>query len=127
VVESFALVPISRPGMRGLFNLRGTPVALVELASIVGVTDTQVEGRDTTTALVLRSGDLLVGLIIDRMEAVIPAGRGKFSPPFEHEENALVQGFLEVRDRKGGVVTVLEPSALVARLDQLRYVQGGGA
>jgi chemotaxis signal transduction protein len=126
VVESFAPVPISRPSMRGLFNLRGMPVALVELASVVGAAETKAEDRKVTTALVLRSGDLLAGLIIDRVEAVIPAGRGKFSPPSENEENALVKGFLEVQGGKGGVVTVLEQTALVARLDLLRYVQGAG-
>ena len=71
--------------MRGLFNLRGTPVALVDPAKLLGLPEPPMNdeprpGRPLT-ALVLRTENVLMALLIRRMEMVITRGRGSSAPP----------------------------------------------
>jgi chemotaxis signal transduction protein len=74
-------------------------------------------------ALVLRTETLLVGLLIRRMEMVITRGRGTFSlPQASAAEHPIVAGFLELSERGGLTVTVLDPEALVGRLERLKYL-----
>ncbi len=115
VVESVTPVPKGHDALLGLFNLRGTPVPLVDAATVLSL-DARADTKQTH-ALVVRHGDLVAALAIDRMESVIAAGRGAFSPPSSGDEHPVVQGFLET---SGRVVTVIAPAALLERLDRLR-------
>jgi purine-binding chemotaxis protein CheW len=123
-VESVTPVPLAPPAVLGLFNLRGTPVALVDLVRALGLTvpeGGEAQPRQTQVALVLRVGELVVGALIGRMEMVVPAGRGRFRPATEsNEESPLVEGFLEISDRGALVMTVLRSPEIVARLAELR-------
>jgi chemotaxis signal transduction protein len=130
-VEALTPVPLAPLAVRGLFNLRGTPVAAVDLGAALGLSDLPAveEPRpgQPLTALVIRSGDLVVGALIRRMELVVPAGRGHYRPRGESaEESALVSGFLEIAERGALVMTVLGSEGLVERLSALRLRQGEG-
>ena len=126
-VDAIAPVPMAPAPVRGLFNLRGTPVALVDLSRVLELPDAApIEdprpGRPLV-AMVVRTEALLVGLLIRRMEMVITRGRGVFSPPEPSAaEHPVVAGFLEVSDHGGLTVTVLDPTALLERLDRLKYL-----
>lgn len=52
---------------------------------------------------------MVVGVIIDRMEAVIPGGRGVFTPADNSTEHPVVRGFLELADSGDRVITLLDP------------------
>jgi purine-binding chemotaxis protein CheW len=124
--ESMTPVPLAPPAVRGLFNLRGTPVAVIDLAVALGLADVppaeEPRPGHPLTTLVLRAGELLVGVIIRRMEMVVPAGRGRFRPRGESgEENPLVAGFLEIPERAALVMTVLGASELLDKLSELRF------
>jgi purine-binding chemotaxis protein CheW len=115
VVDTITPVPKAHGALLGLFNLRGTPVPLVDAASVLALAG-RAPSKETC-ALVLRHGDLIAALAIDRMEAVIEAGRGAFTPPAAGDEHPVVRGFLEMGDR---VVTVIAPEVLLERLQRLR-------
>jgi purine-binding chemotaxis protein CheW len=128
-VEAVTPVPLAPPAILGLFNLRGTPVALVDLVRALALTGTgeaePTRPGQARTALVLRPGeanDFLLGALIGRMEMVVPGGRGRFRPRSEsNEESPLVEGFLEISDRGSLVMTVLSTPEIVARLTELRF------
>lgn len=128
-VDRFAKVPSSRPEVHGLFNLRGSPVVLVDLAQVLGLDGAGAEARSapsdkrTLTALVLRAARLEAGLVIDKMEAVVPAGRGEFSLQDAGDDAGVIHGFLEVSELASRVVTVLRPSVMFERLSRLRYAR----
>lgn len=129
VVESYAPVPVAPPAVIGLFNLRGTPVALVDLALVLelpgaGPVATQPAEGATIVALVLRTGRMLVGAHIRKMEVVIPSGRALYLPPESSTgEHPVVGGFLELPERPGLTITLLDPEALMVRLNKLRYLE----
>jgi chemotaxis signal transduction protein len=124
-VDAVVAVPLSPPALVGLFNLRGTPVALVDLAQVLELGDRPVPAeptRDRTLlAIVLGSGDLVAAAIIDKMEAVLPPGRENLLRS-EGGDAGVTKGFIEARHRPGLVVTVLDPNAVVERLERLKYV-----
>jgi len=121
VVEGLTPVPLGRPALRGLFNLRGTPLALVDTKQVLGITGVENHERARTiSALVLKHADLVVALEIDRVDAVVEASRGQLTAATSPEENPVVRGFLQL---DGRVVTVLDAETLLAKLDQLRYAR----
>jgi purine-binding chemotaxis protein CheW len=121
-VEAFIPVPGTPPAVLGLFDLRGTPVSLVDLQALLGSLEVQRTGPTGRTVLVLRKEDALVtGVLIDRMELVIQAGQGTFTPRDPSDENPIVQGFIELESRGGLVLTVLDSAVLFHRLDQLKF------
>ena len=125
-LERISPVPASPAAVRGIFNLRGTPVALLDLSVVLDLEAAKGEGA-ATTALVLRvdstrslaNDELLLGLVIDRMEAVSGADRGAFVERGA-EDHPAVRGFLELGGEKKEVVTVLEPAVLLERLEATR-------
>jgi purine-binding chemotaxis protein CheW len=121
-VDTFIPVPGTPPAILGLFDLRGTPVALVDLEAVLGLPGAQRASPRGDTVLVLRKEDALVaGVLIDRMELVIQAGQGTFTPRDSSDEDPIAQGFLDLESRGGLVLTVLDSAALFHRLDQLKF------
>jgi chemotaxis signal transduction protein len=122
-VESVVPVPMSHPAMMGLFNLRGTPVALVDLALALSLDQRAPAARPAITnvvALVFRSSRMVAAAIIDRMEAVLPAGSNLLTVPGA-TDSPLVKGFIEPRKKDGVTITVLDHPAVVERLERLKY------
>jgi chemotaxis signal transduction protein len=123
-VESVVPVPMSHPAMMGLFNLRGTPVALVDLALALSLDQRSPAARtgpvSNVIALVFRSSRMVAAAIIDRMEAVLPAGSNLLAIP-EATDSPLVKGFIEPRKSGGVTITVLDHPAVVERLERLKY------
>jgi len=126
-VDDVVPVPMAPAPVRGLFNLRGTPVALVDLSSMLELpeppaTDEARPGRHLV-GLVLRTQKLQVALLIRRMEMVITRGRGIFSlPEATVAEHAAVAGFLQLPDRGGLTVTVLDSDAVLSQVDRLKFL-----
>lgn len=126
MIEAFAPVPVAPTPVIGLFNLRGTPVALVDLAQVLELPGLQTPASAATDrgllALVLRSGAITVGVHIRKMEVVVPAGQGLFHAPDPSAgEHPIVGGFLELPARPDLTITLLDPEELLGRLARLRY------
>ena len=96
-VDAVLPVPASPPAVRGLVNLRGAPIVLLDTADVLGL-----DGGDGARpyALVLAYADVVAALAVDRIDAVIAPGR------------------LPTVD-----VTVLDAPLLVERIESLRIVR----
>lgn len=126
MVETCVPVPVAPAPVMGLFNLRGTPVALVDLAQVLelplGARPADDPSERNVLALVLRTGALTVGVHIRKMEVVVPAGRSIYNPPDPNSaEHPAVAGFLELPTRPELTITLLDASELLSRLARLRY------
>lgn len=119
-IEQVTPVPMAPPAILGLFNLRGMPVALIDLAQVLELPSGSARASESRVALVLRgkSGPLAAALI-DRMEMVVPPGGGVFTPRSANEHPA-VHGFLSVDVRGGLVLTLVDSAALMQRLERLK-------
>jgi purine-binding chemotaxis protein CheW len=121
-LDAITRVPNARPAIRGLFNLRGEPVVVLDLARILDLDDRDLPAGKV--GLVLRSGELAAAIQVERVESILPPGRGELAPRSGGEHRAVI-GLLDDRGAGGGVVTVLDSELLLERLQALRYVTDG--
>jgi purine-binding chemotaxis protein CheW len=121
-VEAVLSVPKGPRPILGLFNLRGTPIALFDLGEILDLGERTTEAK--SMALVIRHEDVVVGLLVDRMEAVLPPGRG-VSTQAAAEDHPAVDSFLTLEDT-GSVVTMIRANHLLERLESLRFTKAVG-
>ena len=120
-VEDKIPVPLAVSAVRGVFNLRGEPVPLVSLAEVLGVAVRDKRASKSNAAIVLRAGELVVGLLADRMEVVLPERQGRLTPPASQEDQTIL-GFLELSEGElTTVVSVLDAPRVVERLAALGF------
>jgi len=98
-VDAVLPVPASPPAVRGLVNLRGAPIVLLDAADVLGLDGAGSDGA-RPYALVLAYADVVAALAVDRIDAVIAPGR------------------LPTAD-----VTVLDAPLLVERIESLRILR----
>jgi purine-binding chemotaxis protein CheW len=118
-LEAMTRVPNARPAIRGLFNLRGEPVVVLDLSEVLDLGDRgQPSGK---IGLVLRIAELTAIVQVERVESIIPPGRGELALRGDGEHRAVV-GILDDRTGGGRIVTVLDSELLRERLQALRYL-----
>jgi len=118
-LEAVTRIPNARPSIRGLFNLRGEPVVVLDLSEVLDLGNRDQPGGKV--GLVLRMGELTAVVQVERVESIIPPGRGVLAPRSDGEHRAVI-GILDDRDSGGRIVTVLDSELLLERLHALRYV-----
>jgi purine-binding chemotaxis protein CheW len=118
-LEAMTRVPNARPAIRGLFNLRGEPVVVLDLSEILDLGDRDQPGGKI--GLVLRIAGLTAVIQVERVESIIPPGRGELAPRGDGEHRAVI-GVLDDRASGGRIVTVLDSELLLERLQALRYL-----
>lgn len=104
----FARVPRASEAVRGVMNLRGRVVAVVDLAALVGLTPQPLQGG-AGMVLILDQGKRALGLLIGGVLGVEP-----LAPP--EAGGGLVRGLAEAR---AGAVTVLGAEALAEQASAL--------
>ncbi len=105
----FARVPRASEAVRGVMNLRGRVVAVVDLAPLVGLAP-QPLAPAAGHVLVLERDRRALGLLIGAVLGVEPLAAPEASP------GRLVRGMAAGR---AGAVTVLAPDALAAHAESL--------
>jgi purine-binding chemotaxis protein CheW len=105
----FARVPRSSDAVRGVMNLRGRVVAVVDLAGLVGLAP-QLLAAGAGHVLILDQGKRTLGFLIGDVVGVEP-----LAPP-DGEPKGVVRG---VASGTSGAVTVLGAEALATEAERL--------
>jgi purine-binding chemotaxis protein CheW len=108
----FARVPRASEAVRGVMNLRGRVVAVVDLARLVGLAPQRLEGAGAgaSQVLILDHGKRALGFLIAGV-----LGVEAIAPP-EGAAPGLVRG---VAPAAGGAVTLLGADALTGEAERL--------
>jgi chemotaxis signal transduction protein len=118
-LDAITRVPNARPAIRGLFSLRGEPVVVIDLSELLDLGDRdQPSGK---IGLVLRMQGLVAAVQVERVESIIPPGRGELALRGAGEHRAVI-GLLDDRSAGGRIITVLDSELLLERLQALRYL-----
>ena len=114
-------IPLSPPWLIGLTSLRGTPLPVVELHTVLALPAPADErpGVLGHPALVLRADGILFGGRVDRIEAVYAFDGGRLEPATA-EDHPAVRGLLEV-GRAAAPATLLDHDELSRRVSELRF------
>ncbi len=114
-------VPLSPSWLLGLHNLRGTVLALVDLAAVLDLPQGESERAfgPGATVLVLRTPEVLVGARIDRVDAV-QGFETTHVEPLAADGHPYVKALVRFETRGGQVATLLDEAKVGARLRALR-------
>jgi len=105
----FARVPRASEAVRGVMNLRGRVVAVVDLAALVGLPPQPLEAA-AGHVLILDQGKRALGFLIGAVLGV------ETIPPPADAPGGLVRG---VAPASGGAVTLLGADALTSEAERL--------
>ena len=106
-------VPLSHGSLEGLANLRGTVMSVISLRRIFRYPDI---ARDDTTRVVVINQGIPVGLVVDRMAAVVTADRDQIEAvsSIEATVNAeFFRGMIKASDGRG-MIMILDAVRLIA-------------
>lgn len=112
----FSRVPRASDAVRGVMNLRGRVVAVVDLASLLGLAPQALSAAEGHVLVLDQRGRRNLGLLIGGVLGVEPLAPPEGAPP------GLVRGVVEGR---AGAVTLLGPDALVQQAEELFGVAEG--
>jgi purine-binding chemotaxis protein CheW len=111
-VPAISAVPNAPGHMRGVINLRGRIVWVMDLRARLGMTQAEHTGR--TRVMIVESQKRIVGLIVDRASEVLRIADDRIQPAPEllfSADRGCVSGIAKL---DGQLVIVLEPESLLA-------------
>jgi chemotaxis signal transduction protein len=117
-LEAGVSVPLASGAVKGLFNLRGVPVPIVDLNEVLKLGGAK-PAAPKGPALVIRREDLVLAFPVDGMDSVTPLSRHSVTEPGV-DDHPAVACLLTSPDKPGQVITVLDPAYLQNALATLR-------
>jgi purine-binding chemotaxis protein CheW len=77
-VQNVTRVPETRPELKGVINLRGQVIAVIDLRVKLGMVE--LETSEDTCIVIVESGSLSSGLIVDRVDEVLDLKAAAIEP-----------------------------------------------
>lgn len=105
---AISVVPLSPPYMRGLFNLRGTIIPIVDLRRLLEIPEGPTKDRRVA---IVDDGNICIGLLVDRTGQVLTIKdehRVDLAARSDQQKDVVVQGFLKL-DGGNRIVQILDP------------------
>ena len=110
-------VPNMPPHVRGVINLRGTVIAVLDLRAKFSMAS--VPAGERACIIVLQLGvastrPTLIGIIVDAVEEVVQLGNSEIEPCPDFGDSTASQYILGIATLQGGVKTLLEIEKIFA-------------
>ncbi len=93
-------LPLTPPFVRGVINLRGSVVPVVDLASRLGLEQTEPSARHVI--IIMQIGEQAVGLVVDAVSDILTILKEKIQPTPDVSSEAakgFVEGVLAMEER----------------------------
>ncbi len=107
--------PHSPPCVRGVVNLRGDVVTVVDLRTILGLPRAEIGAN--TRSVVVRSRDELIGLLVDRIGDVLTVSSDQIDQPLANLNSSdarFMTGVFKLKDR---LLSLLDIDAALSEED----------
>ena len=109
-------LPHAPPFMRGVINLRGTVLPIIDLAARLGLEPTQVTDRNVI--IVVQVNDQTVGLLVDAVSDILALDKADMQPPPEmntSSDGGFIEALTIVDER---MIRILDLRALLPAEDE---------
>lgn len=109
-------LPHSPSYVRGVINLRGTVLPIMDLANRLGMAEDQ--NNDRNVIIVVAVGEKTVGLMVDAVSDILSISEGEMHPPPEmpaDQDRNFVSALTIVNDR---MIRVLDLNAVMPEPDE---------
>ena len=110
--RDLTLVPHTPPEVRGVINLRGEVVTVLDLRRVLGLGEVEL-GRATRN-IILRSGKESVGVLVDRLGDVVRVEASELQPPPANVSGLDARFMLGVHQQEDELLVVLRIEEVLA-------------
>jgi purine-binding chemotaxis protein CheW len=109
---SWTRVPQVPPYVKGVFNMRGSVIPLIDLRLKFGLTEQK--HNDETRFIVMKDGNEVAGFIIDRLTMALRIKKKNIGPAPDtiNADDSFIDGVGKEKDR---IITILKPDKLLQR------------
>lgn len=101
-------VPKSPDYIKGLINLRGNVISLLDINLLLDVKKSE---QDQENMIILEMDDELVGITVDQVDEVLDVEEGMLEKIEDVKRNKYVKGVINFKDR---IVTLIDIDKLIA-------------
>lgn len=98
----FTYVPNSLPYVKGVYNLRGDIISIIDLRTMFNLPSIKSENDESDEIIILRLDDYLIGVIVDSIDKVVGIASSTIQPPhpiFGDINIKFIQGVVEKDSR----------------------------
>ncbi|MCK5153777.1 MAG: chemotaxis protein CheW [Spirochaetales bacterium] len=98
----FTYVPNSLPYVRGVYNLRGDIISIIDLRTMFNLPSVKSDKNGSDEIIILRLDDYLIGVIVDSIDKVVGISSSSIQPPhpiFGDINIKFIQGVVEKDNR----------------------------
>jgi purine-binding chemotaxis protein CheW len=113
-IERVTRVPHVSPFVRGVINLRGAIVPVVDLGLMFGFP--RALDLSIASAIVLNAHRRLIGLAVDAVSDVIALAEDEIAPPPDLGDGAIGAAFSGIGTRDGQSVLILDVDQVLRRI-----------
>ncbi len=109
-VTHFTYVPNSLPYVRGVYNLRGDIISIIDLRTMFNLPSHKSKDNESDEIIILRLDDYLIGVIVDSIDKVVGISSSTIQPPhpiFGDINIKFIQGLVE-RDNRLYIILDVE-------------------
>jgi purine-binding chemotaxis protein CheW len=99
-------VPFAPLEVKGVINLRGEVATVLGLREVLGVEEAGAQDIQTRI-LIVRSEGESIGLVVDRIGDIVPAGHGCVLPPPPNVDSVDGRFFRGVYPRENDIIVIL--------------------
>ncbi len=128
----FTYVPNSLPYVKGVYNLRGDIISIIDLRTMFNLPIVKSNGDQSDEIIILRLDDYLIGIIVDSIDKVVGISSLAIQPPhpiFGDINIKFIQGVVEKDERLYiilDVESIFGQEADAAPIVQAEYVSTAG-
>ncbi len=100
--KRFTFVPNAEPFVRGVYNLRGDIISMIDLRIMFNLPAVKQEENDFEDMIILRLDDYLMGVIVDEIDKVVGINSKSIQPPhpiFGDINIKFIKGVVENENR----------------------------
>ena len=109
--HSITTLPMVPEYIKGIINLRGQIIPIVDIRLRLGKPPIDMENNDTTCIIVLDIDSISVGILVDSVSQVVDSELSKISPVPVNNQHELVNGMISLD--VNNVVLLLDCQQLV--------------
>lgn len=120
----FTYVPNSAPFVKGVYNLRGDIISVIDLRLFFSLPTDKKESGELENMVILRLEDHVLGVIVDRIDRVVGISRSHIQPPhplFGDINIEYISGVVENSDKLYIILDVEKIFSMDAQTDQVDF------
>src|SRR6056297_949077 len=106
--KRFTYVPNADPYVRGVYNLRGDIISMIDLRIMFNLPAVKQEENDFEDMIILRLDDYLMGVIVDEIDKVVGINSKSIQPPHPIFGDINIKFIKGVVENEGRLYLILD-------------------